>query len=77
MKQPYDAIPRKPVRWCVLVAALLWSQLANAQTYLLPVSGITTVTTCAGTLYDDGGAAGPYSANALGGGYDGARHGRQ
>ncbi|MFC6222905.1 CARDB domain-containing protein [Hymenobacter artigasi] len=67
MKQPYNAIFRKPVRWCVLVAVLLWSQLANAQTYLLPVSGITTVTTCTGTLYDDGGASGPYSANALGG----------
>ncbi|GAB3852619.1 hypothetical protein GCM10028822_20540 [Hymenobacter terrigena] len=50
-----------------MVAVLLWSQLANAQTYLLPTSGITTVTTCAGTLYDDGGASGPYSSNALGG----------
>ncbi|MBH8568409.1 T9SS type A sorting domain-containing protein [Microvirga sp. STS02] len=67
MKQSYDAIFRTPVRWCILVAVLLWSQLANAQTYLLPTSGINTVTTCAGTLYDDGGASGPYSTNALGG----------
>ena len=67
MKQSYDTILRKSWRWSVLVAVLLWSQLANAQTYLLPVSGITTVTTCAGTLYDNGGASGPYSANALGG----------
>ena len=67
MKQSYDAIFWKPLRWCVLVAVLLWSQLAHAQTYLLPTSGITTVTTCAGTLYDDGGPTGYYSANALGG----------
>ena len=67
MKQSYDAIFWKPLRWSVLVAVLLWSQLAHAQTYLLPTSGITTVTTCAGTLYDDGGPTGSYSANALGG----------
>ena len=67
MKQSYDAILRKPLRWGVLVAVLLWSQLAQAQTYLLPTSGITTVTTCSGTLYDDGGASGYYSNNALGG----------
>jgi len=38
----------------------------RAQTYQLPVSGTATYTTCAGTLYDDGGVNGDYSANANG-----------
>ncbi|MGI4873785.1 MAG: CARDB domain-containing protein [Janthinobacterium lividum] len=33
-----------------------------AQTYLTPTTGTTSITTCAGTLYDDGGASGNYSA---------------
>ncbi|RZL14344.1 MAG: hypothetical protein EOO62_05705, partial [Hymenobacter sp.] len=32
-----------------------------AQTYTMPATGTTTITTCAGTLYDDGGAGGYYS----------------
>ncbi|WP_375435588.1 CARDB domain-containing protein [uncultured Hymenobacter sp.] len=39
---------------------------AIAQTYQLPTSGSTAFTTCGGTLYDDGGANGNYSANADG-----------
>ncbi|WP_277232969.1 CARDB domain-containing protein [Hymenobacter sp. YC55] len=37
-----------------------------SQTYQLPANGSTTITTCGGTLYDDGGANGTYSANADG-----------
>ncbi|HEX8424895.1 CARDB domain-containing protein [Hymenobacter sp.] len=39
---------------------------ATAQTYLLPTTGSTALTTCSGTLYDDGGAGGTYSANVDG-----------
>ncbi|MFC7667418.1 CARDB domain-containing protein [Hymenobacter humi] len=38
----------------------------RAQTYLLPATGNSTITTCSGTLYDNGGASGTYSANATG-----------
>lgn len=45
--------------WLLLawLPGLLW-----AQTYRLPTTGIATYTTCGGTLYDDGGPSGPYSA---------------
>ncbi|WP_171025729.1 CARDB domain-containing protein [Hymenobacter jeollabukensis] len=38
-------------------------QQAAAQTYTMPVTGSNTITTCAGTLYDNGGANGPYVGN--------------
>lgn len=48
---------------------VLWLGLARpaaAQTYTMPATGSATFTTCGGTLYDDGGASGPYSAYANG-----------
>ncbi|WP_210521758.1 CARDB domain-containing protein [Hymenobacter terricola] len=38
----------------------------RAQTYSLPVTGTTSITTCSGTLYDDGGLNGNYSPYASG-----------
>ena len=38
----------------------------RAQSYLLPASGTASYTTCAGTLYDDGGPNAPYDADAQG-----------
>lgn len=38
----------------------------QAQTYLTPAFGSSSITTCSGTLYDDGGAAGDYVASANG-----------
>ena len=38
----------------------------RAQTYALPAFGATNVTTCTGTLTDDGGANAPYASNANG-----------
>lgn len=53
-----------------LLLGLLWLLLglrpALAQTYQLPATGSSAFTTCSGTLYDDGGANGPYAANATG-----------
>ncbi|MDB5236809.1 MAG: hypothetical protein JWR44_3802 [Hymenobacter sp.] len=49
-----------------LLAALLLPADVRAQNYLLPAFGSTNVTTCSGTLYDDGGSTGTYSANANG-----------
>ncbi|MFD2721170.1 CARDB domain-containing protein [Hymenobacter monticola] len=67
MKQNYHLLLRGKT-WLVLLAAVLWwGQAARAQTYNLPTTGITSVTTCSGTLYDDGGATGSYSSNAFGG----------
>ncbi|MBX0291189.1 T9SS type A sorting domain-containing protein [Hymenobacter sp. HSC-4F20] len=45
---------------------LWWTQAAAAQTYIMPANGAATFTTCSGTLYDDGGANGAYSAYANG-----------
>ena len=56
-------------RWALLLVTLLLAGLAapaQAQTYSLPVSGAAAYTTCSGTLYDDGGPNGNYSANASG-----------
>ena len=50
----------------LVLAGLLRPAAAQAQTYQLPATGSATYTTCTGTLYDDGGATGPYSANANG-----------
>ncbi|GGG29882.1 CARDB domain-containing protein [Hymenobacter glacieicola] len=51
-----------------LLALLLWwgPLAATAQTFLMPASGATSYTTCSGTLYDDGGPNGAYSAYANG-----------
>jgi subtilase family serine protease len=38
-----------------------------AQSFQLPVAGMASYTTCAGTLYDDGGPTDPYHPNANGG----------
>jgi subtilase family serine protease len=38
----------------------------RAQTYLLPVSGTASYTTCSGVLYDDGGPSGSYDSGARG-----------
>jgi subtilase family serine protease len=55
-------------RLLLLVGGLLALQPArlHAQSYLLPVSGSASYTTCAGTLYDDGGPTDPHEVNASG-----------
>ncbi|MBT9394790.1 hypothetical protein KLP40_16610 [Hymenobacter sp. NST-14] len=56
-------------RWPRLLALLLLAGLAApaaAQTYRVPASGTVAYTTCSGTLYDDGGPNGSYSAGANG-----------
>ncbi|GAB2950635.1 hypothetical protein GCM10027048_14860 [Hymenobacter coalescens] len=50
----------------VLLLAWLWAGHSQAQNYQVPTSGTASVATCAGTIYDDGGAAGNYAANADG-----------
>ena len=67
MTQPSTSIFQGFLRLCALGLALLGSQAVAAQTYSLPLTGTTTVTTCAGTLYDNGGANAPYSNYASGG----------
>ncbi|MCI1189603.1 T9SS type A sorting domain-containing protein [Hymenobacter sp. DH14] len=53
--------------WLLLLLVVLAAPRAlRAQTYQLPQVGSTTITTCSGTLYDNGGPNGPYSANADG-----------
>ena len=52
--------------WLLLLAVLATSGAVHAQTYQLPQAGATTITTCAGTLYDDGGPNGAYSPYANG-----------
>ncbi|GAA4377124.1 hypothetical protein GCM10023186_11680 [Hymenobacter koreensis] len=44
---------------CLLLACL--GLQASAQTYQMPTSGSASITTCSGTLYDSGGANGPYT----------------
>ncbi|WP_375415731.1 CARDB domain-containing protein [uncultured Hymenobacter sp.] len=39
---------------------------ASAQNFQLPANGTTSITTCSGTLYDDGGPSGSYSPSANG-----------
>lgn len=52
----------------LLLAGLLALHPAplRAQSYLLPASGTASYTTCAGTLYDDGGPTDPHDTNANG-----------
>ncbi|QIX61065.1 T9SS type A sorting domain-containing protein [Hymenobacter sp. BT18] len=51
----------------VLLLACTWfSSTATAQNYNIPASGTASITTCEGTLYDDGGANGNYTAYANG-----------
>ena len=54
------------VIWLLLLAGLIAPGVLHAQTYQLPQVGATTITTCAGTLYDDGGPNGDYSPYANG-----------
>lgn len=49
-----------------MLAALAAPGSLHAQTYQLPATGTTTITTCAGTLYDDGGPNSTYAPNADG-----------
>ncbi|RAK66795.1 CARDB domain-containing protein [Hymenobacter edaphi] len=68
MEKPYFSRYGNKIRLLTwLVMSWLGLQQAAAQTYTMPVSGNNTITTCAGTLYDNGGASGPYvgSAGAL------------
>ena len=70
MKQNYfsgqQQSPRQLVGFWLLLAALAAPAALHAQTYQLPVAGATTITTCAGTLYDDGGPTGVYAPYANG-----------
>ncbi|MCC3157714.1 T9SS type A sorting domain-containing protein [Hymenobacter sp. 15J16-1T3B] len=64
MKKPYfSGYGRKIQLLFLLVMSWLGLQQAAAQTYTMPVTGSNTITTCAGTLYDNGGASGPYVGN--------------
>jgi subtilase family serine protease len=40
--------------------------ISQGSIYTLPVSGFSSITTCSGVLYDDGGASGDYSDNCNG-----------
>ncbi|MBO2012402.1 CARDB domain-containing protein [Hymenobacter negativus] len=68
MKHYYPAASRLLTGlWRLLLLAGIASPVAvHAQSYSLPLSGSNTITTCAGTLYDDGGANGSYSTYASG-----------
>lgn len=50
----------------MLVGSLFLNLEAAAQTFKFPTSGSTTITTCSGHLYDDGGADGNYSPDSEG-----------
>ena len=52
--------------WLLLWAALAMPGALHAQAYLLPATGVASITTCAGTLYDDGGPNGRYASDASG-----------
>ena len=67
MKHSYPAASRLFAGlFCLLLIGMAWPAVLRAQTYQLPSTGTTNITTCAGTLYDDGGINGQYSANANG-----------
>ncbi len=44
--------------FCLLFVGMAWPAVLRAQTYQVPATGTTNITTCAGTLYDDGGING-------------------
>ncbi|SFQ65926.1 CARDB domain-containing protein [Hymenobacter arizonensis] len=68
MKHIYPAASRfiTGVIILLILVGVTRPQSLYAQTYLLPYSGSTNITACSGTLYDNGGANGPYSAYANG-----------
>jgi subtilase family serine protease len=68
MKHHYPAASRLLTGlWrLLLLAGIASPAVVHAQSYSLPTSGTTTITTCAGTLYDNGGASSPYSTYANG-----------
>ena len=69
MKQSYPVASRlfTGLLSLFLFVAMAWPAALRAQTYLLPATGTTSITTCSGTLYDNGGLSGAYSAHANGG----------
>lgn len=68
MKHSYPAASRlfTGLLSLFLLLGLARPAALQAQTYSLPATGTTNITTCTGTLYDDGGANGAYSAYASG-----------
>ncbi|MCR5888599.1 hypothetical protein LRS06_12660 [Hymenobacter sp. J193] len=50
----------------LLLASVVLSYSATAQSYTIPASGTTSITTCEGMLYDNGGANGNYTTYADG-----------
>ena len=68
MKHCYPAASRLLTGFLriLLLAGIASPVVVRAQSYSLPFTGSNTITTCSGTLYDDGGLNGDYSANASG-----------
>ena len=66
MHKLYSALRRLIPLFVSLPLVLGTAAAATAQAYTLPTSGSTAITTCSGTLYDDGGANGGYTANSNG-----------
>lgn len=66
MAQLYLLIKRQALSFGNLLLLLILALPAMSQTYQLPANGSAAFTTCGGTLYDDGGANGNYSASANG-----------
>ncbi|MDQ2769535.1 MAG: T9SS type A sorting domain-containing protein [Bacteroidota bacterium] len=66
MNQNYPLASRHLLKTLAVfvLSGLLWPAAAMAQTYQLPATGSTTITTCSGTLYDNGGPTGTYLANS-------------
>ena len=68
MKQNYPAASRlfTGIFSLLVLAGLAHPAAIQAQTYQVPATGVTTITTFSGKFYDDGGPSGPYAANASG-----------
>jgi subtilase family serine protease len=68
MKQNYVQRPALGFSYLVFMLALLvlLTGQATAQTYTVPATGNTAITTCSGTLYDNGGPNGSYTPSADG-----------
>ncbi len=68
MKHKYAAASRLFTGFlsCLLLLGMARPGAVWAQSYSLPATGATNITTCAGTLYDDGGQSGVYSNYANG-----------